>query len=62
MGTRKRKLGRPTDDPKGERLHLRVSADDIKKLDQLAKVRDSDRSTVVRELVREAATKKRGAA
>ena len=51
---RRRKPGRPTDDPKGERLHVRLSSADLKVLDTLVTQRGLERSGLVRALIYEA--------
>jgi hypothetical protein len=52
-GSEKRGPGRPTTDPKTLRLELRLSEDDAGKLDDLTERRASDRSVVIRSLIRE---------
>jgi hypothetical protein len=49
----KRGRGRPTTDKKGDRLEIRLSEADAERLDALVGVRKEDRSTVVRDLIRD---------
>jgi predicted DNA binding CopG/RHH family protein len=51
---RRRKPGRPTDDPKGERLHVRLSSGDLKVLDILVTQRGLERSGLIRALIHQA--------
>lgn len=53
-GSDRRGPGRPTADPKTVRMELRLSGTDSERLDDLAKMRAADRSSVLRALIREA--------
>jgi hypothetical protein len=52
-GSDKRGPGRPTTDPKTVRVELRLSEDDVAKIDELVNHRCSDRAAVIRALIGE---------
>jgi hypothetical protein len=59
-GSERRGPGRPTSDPKTVRMELRLSEGDVTMLDTLVRARASDRSGVVRALIRAAYRPARG--
>lgn len=47
------KMGRPTDDPKGHSLKIRMSDEDVRMLEYCAKVTGMKKSEIIRQGIRE---------
>lgn len=46
------KMGRPTDDPKGERIGIRLTKDDLERLEYCARETGLTRAAVIRQSVK----------